>query len=60
MGHAHGGAEREPPAPAPPCPDRADARRPSGEADTRALHAGMPAVAPKWVAQVWIRQSDRI
>lgn len=31
----------------------------SGELDTDALHAGMPAIDCKWVSQVWIRQSFR-
>jgi prolyl 4-hydroxylase len=30
----------------------------NGELDLDALHAGMPAVDTKWVAQVWIRQSS--
>ena len=30
-----------------------------GSLDVEALHAGMPAVATKWVSQVWIRQSFR-
>ena len=31
----------------------------TGELDTDALHAGMPAIDTKWVSQVWIRQSFR-
>lgn len=31
-----------------------------GEVDTRLLHAGMPPLGSKWVAQIWIRQSKVI
>ena len=31
---------------------------PSGTLDEQYLHAAEPAVDPKWVSQIWIRQAD--